>query len=208
MVLPMNRTLNNAPDQKTLEGILNEHRAGNDWQLPNLKVEPSYWDQLMDRFTRWLNSLFPQFDLPNTGIGNTLVALMTVLKYLLVIAVVAAAIWIIYSLVRFALRKAPPEKVFAPRDVRKREELEDLLSAAERAGDWALAARIAWKMFLRATEETNSRTPFEYSGRYPRSIPDLKLPYHLMFAVEPKNKAQLSSWREVLAAIENKRGEP
>ena len=207
----MSRTLDNATDQKTLEDLIQHHRAGSEWQLPNLKVEPSKLDQLWERFWRWIGSFFPTIEVGNSGIGSYIALLMTLLKYLLIIALVAGAIWIIYQLARWAFRKAPPEKMVTPRETKRREELETLLAAAEAAGDWALAARILWKMFLRNIEEKGSVTPFEYHRRFPQAIPDVKLPYQLMFAPDGNSQSHLSSFRQMLDAWvtqREKRGEP
>lgn len=204
----MNRTLDNATDQKTLETILQEHRGGNPWQLPNLKIEPSEWDKMLNKFWDWLNSLLPKFDIPNNGVGNYIAALMYILKILLVVVVAAGTIWVLYLLVRWGMRKGPEERTLPPREYRRHEELKELLAQAEAVGDWALAARISWKIFLKAIEESNARTPYEYEGRFPKAIPDLRLPYHLMFSLEDKSNSQLNSWQEVLKTIEVKRGAP
>lgn len=126
--------------------------------LPDLAPRESWLEAGLRRLREWAESLLPDVHL-GPSLKSWLKAALHALPYLIMAILVLAIGIAIYAAVRRALRRVEEAEPEAPRSSPG---LEPKLEAALARGDFALAARLRWKLFLARRREPADRTPQEY----------------------------------------------
>lgn len=117
------------PDTDTARDWLVEELA----KQPYVQARPNLFDQLVQAFMNWLNSLLG--NVPGAPIDPTGIILVLIL----VVAVIVAAILVGRPAAARRSALAERRRVFLDDDTRSAAELRAAADAAARAGDWALA---------------------------------------------------------------------
>jgi hypothetical protein len=186
--------MTNRPE--TLERLL-EAREASANELPNL-VPPEHplkplWKKLADwaeRFFDWLGWSYRTPEVPESLVRS----LPYVLGGLFALGVLLA----LYATFRdFKARPRQPRRADAP--AVDDESLSVQLAQARDAGDFARAARLRWKLFLRRRREPAARTPQELLPEQPSFVTNQ---YRLMFGAEARPADRFGDLDDTLGALE------
>lgn len=197
--------------ERTLSEILQATSAV-DEQLPYLTAEVSTFEKWLTEMKEWLEdwiqSMLPKESNPELT--------KTILNSLYYTAIVVAAVLVgmlLYFLVKALLKKerdsvapsSPTSDLLIPKS-----SLPKLIEEALAKGNFSLAARLRWQLFLHHLKQKTVLTPFEMAPlvQVQGWTETALLQYRTMFAKEQASKEDFESCSRKLSEIErHQRGE-
>lgn len=181
---------------ESLKKILVQQGATN-LPLPILKEPVSPFSEWLDKLIDWVMSFFPK-SLPGLGLDPA-----SILKAFAIAVVVVGLFALVYYVAERKYRRASvPTAEGVPQELPV-ETLELKMREAVEQGDYSLAARFRWRLFLLRRGFPQSRTPREVFPHSQEWLPH----YRLMFCPAgegPEAFERFRRWTEV----EERRGTP
>jgi hypothetical protein len=174
-----------------------ESYDGSTLSLPDLAAKTSWWETYWNRAREWLNSLIPEVHVDPRFKGIMMV-ILGLMPYVVGAIFIGA---VIFAIVIVARRATADRKGQArPAPIASRPGLETQLQAAIATGDFRLAARLRWKLFLHRRREPAHRTPGEYLSKDRDFV---LTQYQLMFGSAASPKPTYEEIQKTLTAMEH-----
>jgi hypothetical protein len=192
-----------ATPAEVLDRVL-QNSGADGFDLPPLLIQKEQTPDWLERFYRWLNSLFDTSG-KNGAVGDIFVIFLKAILVLGVVLFVVALVSIVFSAFRKAANRARDAQFALKRgsgEQAPREKLQTLLEDALRGGRTGEAARLRWKLHLMRASLPSSITPGETEG-FGRFYP-------LMFgdAGAAGNEGALRLYNELDLSLRSREGAP
>lgn len=204
-----------AQERQQLQSLLDQY-SEEAKTLPNLSdtVSPTWLESLQHQFQEWLQDLWDWLrelanPLPSIDLEADWTSRLQPLWWLGLALIIG---WLIYSLAKKVKWLNPDQRAlgFSSQWVSAEEQLGQTLATAIAVEDWALAARLRWRLFLSRMRCQAHLTPYEFFGEPERHQhwkhlegTPLQEQYEVMFAATEVSPQWYEAYHRVLSRLEH-----
>lgn len=206
--MPQNLANPDAFRNAELDRLLAEHHADS-YVLPKLVEEKSALLEWLKDLQEWLKGYFdfkPGIDMP-VGFWDVFFQILGWGLFLAIVVAVVVLIVILLNKFVFKNHAVLVQKPTKAARVAADEAWEKLIAEAVAANDFALAARLRWKLHLKRKKADETWTPWEYAGHFLQTgeageRAAIFSGYALMFGAKTSPAREFSAWDVLLKSRE------
>jgi len=159
-----------------LHQLLSEQPAEG-YRLPALAPTENWFEKFLDEIADYIEHLFPRGNSLSSLTGETLLEILRALALTSLIVALAYFAWRIWKIYAPRRAVAVVREALPSTSASITRELE----LAVKQGEWALAARLRWRLFLFRIRKPLSLTPLELLPRSERMVIPVMSVYATMF---------------------------
>lgn len=174
--------------------------------LPKWKTTSDRWAELAEQWRQFIKSIYDKYLKPETDLKADWIdwnLISTILIGLFWFSVIVLVIYIIITLVqRFSEPRQFKIKESWSHISSREEKLVDLVKKAMNEGNWALASKLRWRLFLERTNRSAEITPLEFESQKKPALPRAIEQYENMFTEPGSSQEWYVQYSEKLKKLE------